>query len=85
MLAASLSACTAITCRMYADRKEWKLDGVDVQVELQTNDGVAQFSRVIHFLGELDEAQKERLTQIANNCPIHKILRGTIQITTEIL
>ncbi len=85
LLAASLAACTAITCRMYADRKEWELISAEVDVQLQTIDGVANFNRSIHYNGPLNEEQKDRLTQIANNCPIHKILSHTIKITTIII
>lgn len=82
LLAASLAACTAITCRMYADRKTWPLAAADVNVSLETINGVAMFHRTITFKGALDEEQKTRLTDIANKCPIHKLLSHTIQINT---
>lgn len=85
LLASSLAACTSITCRMYANRKSWPMEAAEVTVELQTINGVAHFSRTIKYIGGLDEDQKNRLTQIANNCPIHKILSHTIQINTTVI
>lgn len=85
LLASSLAACTVITCRMYADRKGWPMEAAEVNVELQTIEGVAHFSRSIKYIGPLDTAQISRLTQIANNCPIHKILSHTIQINTTVI
>jgi len=85
LLAASLAACTAITCRMYADRKTWPLEAADVNVSIETINGVATFHRTITFQGALDAEQKMRLTDIANKCPIHKLLNNSIEITTTVL
>lgn len=85
LLAASLAACTAITCRMYADRKTWPLEAAEVNVNLETINGVATFHRTIAFQGALDSEQKLRLTDIANKCPIHKLLSHNIEITTTVL
>jgi len=85
LLAASLAACTAITCRMYADRKTWPLEAADVNVSIETLNGVATFHRTISFQGALDTEQKIRLTDIANKCPIHKLLSHNIAITTTVL
>lgn len=86
LLCASLAACTAITVRMYAQRKEWSLEGLEVRVTMNPEgtgkeDGTV-LQRTLHFEGDLDQAQRDRLLQIANACPTHKILTGTVRIPT---
>ncbi|WP_035052956.1 OsmC family protein [Andreprevotia chitinilytica] len=85
-LLAALGTCTAITVKMYAERKGWPL--TDVQVALRYGDdhrdGDAKIERQVALTGELDGEQRERLLQIANACPIHKLLSGEIQITTAL-
>ncbi|MBW0176627.1 OsmC family protein [Sediminibacterium sp.] len=84
LLEASLASCTAITLRMYADRKQWNLDGVEVEVTLERVEGKTVFTRNITFKGNLDDEQKERLLQIAKLCPVSKTLSGSIEINTSI-
>jgi putative redox protein len=84
LLEASLASCTAITLRMYADRKQWNLDGVDVDVNLERVEGKTVFTRNITLKGNLDTEQKERLLQIAKLCPVSKTLSGSIEINTSI-
>ncbi|KRB03286.1 OsmC family protein [Lysobacter sp. Root690] len=87
LLLSSLGACTAITVRMYAARKQWPLN--DVQVELQFNpngkpEAGTELTRVISLHGDLSDEQRERLLQIANACPIHKVLTGEVRIATSL-
>lgn len=84
LLASSLAACTSITLRMYANRKEWDLQEADIEVGFETVDGTTRFNRTITLKGTLDEEQKQRLMDIANKCPIHKALNNAIQITTTL-
>lgn len=86
LLASSLAACTAITLRMYANRKGWELTDVKVVVSFETDSLEKKFKivRDIQLLGNLDEDQQARLLIIANKCPIHKILTNPIEITTAI-
>jgi putative redox protein len=80
LLLSSLGACTSVTLKMYAKRKDWPLDTVRVTLTLEnTADGTA-IDRKIVVGGALSEEQRERLLQIANACPVHKILTGTIVI-----
>ena len=84
LLAASLAACTSITLRMYADKKEWPLDRVEVDVEFERDEekNTSTIIRKIHLLGNLDAEKKERLMAIADKCPMHKTLSNQISITT---
>ena len=83
LLAAALGACTALTLNMYAQRKSFPLQKVDVRVEHMERDGAYVFHRHLTYHGDLTAEQKESLTGIANKCPVHKTLSGEIQIITE--
>ena len=84
LLASALGACTAMTVRMYAERKGWPLDRVTVRV-LHRRDGLKardRFAREVTLEGALDEAQRSRLMQIADRCPVHRTLEGGSDIFT---
>ncbi|UZT97288.1 OsmC family protein [Chryseobacterium fluminis] len=86
ILATSLASCTAATLRMYIDRKEWDVEKIDVEVELENFPltKLAVFKRNISFEGtNLDEEKMKRLRTIADACPIHKILTNEIEIQTK--
>jgi len=95
-LLAGLGACTAMTLRLYADRKEWPLDSVTVRLNHQkidaadcetceTKEGrLDHIERQIGLDGALDDQQKARLLQIANRCPVHRTLKSEIVIKTEL-
>ena len=84
-LGAALAACTSMTLKMYAGRKEMKLDNAIVTVDIERHDDVETFSREIQLEGNLNTEEKERLLEIAHKCPIHKALAGQIQIKTQLV
>ncbi|WP_370900321.1 OsmC family protein [Chryseobacterium gossypii] len=86
ILATSLASCTAATLRMYIERKEWDVEKINVEVELENFPLTrrAVFKRDISFEGfNLDDEQMKRLHTIADACPVHKILTNEIEILTK--
>ena len=86
LLASSLAACTCITLRMYADRKEWALHDVKVEVTFDKNleENKTNIIRTIQLFGDLDTEQKTTLLNIADKCPMHKLLSNPITIVTDL-
>ena len=86
LLAAALSACTNATLRMYANRKQWDVQEIHVEIDLDRDDATNKtiFTRKISLKGNLTEEQRERMLSIANLCPVHKILTNPIEVDTEL-
>ena len=97
LLAAALGACTGMTLRMYADRKEWPLDEVTVHLkhskihaadcEEDCEDGDAKLDhmdRIVELEGDLTDEQRERLLEIADRCPVHRTFEAGIRVETEL-
>jgi len=85
LLGAGLGACTAMTCRLYAERKGWPLDRVVVEVGhvAKTASEPDRFTRKIGFGAGLDDEQQARLMEIADRCPVHRTLTESAAISTE--
>ena len=87
LLLASLGSCTAITIRMYADRKEIPLESIKIHLTICKEEDMSASTRItrkIEFTGSLTSAQQSRMLEIADKCPIHKMLSNPIQIETSL-
>lgn len=80
----SLASCTAITLRMYANRKGWPLENIRVEVDFEKVENKTVFKREILLTGDLTDEHRARLLQIANACPVHKTLTNPIEINTSL-
>ena len=86
LLGAALGSCTVMTLRLYADRKTFPLQRVQVCVTHRRSSVEARdvFERVIGLEGPLDAAQRTRLLEIANRCPVHRSLARGSEIRTSL-
>jgi len=85
LLCASLCACTAITLRMYAERKQWPLVAAHVDVRYTREGKEGSLARILRFEGELDDAQRARLADIAERTPVTLTLKQGVPITTTVV
>jgi putative redox protein len=87
LLASSLAACTAITLRMYADRKKYPLEQIEVTVSVDWDkaNNKTVMNKTLHFTGNLLPEEIQRLRDIADKCPTHKALLNPIEIKTEVI
>jgi putative redox protein len=84
LVCAALGACTAITLRMYAERKRWPVREVHVDVRFRREGTEASIARVLSFEGELDDEQRTRLADIAVRAPVTLTLKQGVVITTTL-
>ena len=84
LLTSALAACTAITLRMYAQRKKWPLDAAHIDVHFTRDGDKAHIDRVLTLDGKLDDAQRARLADIAERTPVTLTLKGGIEIRTRL-
>lgn len=91
-----LSACTAMTIQMYAKRKKWEVENVEVHTTYKKEHAtdcenceeqsakIDTFYRAIKLTGDLDEKQTNKLLEIADKCPVHRSLSSEIKIITKL-
>ena len=86
MLAVSLASCVAITVEMYANRKGWEIGDVECEVDYEPaqRGSPTKFHLVLRLPKELPEEQRERLTQIAAKCPVHRTLEGEVMFDESV-
>jgi putative redox protein len=96
LLLAALGACTAMTLRLYAERKGWPLGEITVELRhdrVHANDSrgcattpcrIEQIERVVRLVGPLSDEQRHRLIAIAERCPVHRTLMAELRIVTRL-
>jgi len=87
LLESSLAACSTMTIRMYADRKQWDLEKVEIKVGFKRNMSTHQiiFKKEIRLFGNLDNEQRQRLLEMGSKCPIEKIITGNVSVESQLL
>ncbi len=84
LLLSALSACTAITLRMYAKRKGWPLEAADVSLHFYRVDGKEKIDRTVKLTGALEEAQIKRLLDVCERTPVTLTLKNGLEIVTTL-
>lgn len=94
LLISALGACASTTVQMYAERKQWPLEGVQVHLSYAKVPGkdrtevagttAEEIEMEISFYGDLSNDQRSRLFEIAGRCPVHRMLSSPVKIQTKL-
>ena len=84
LLLGSLGACTAITLRMYAKRKDWPLEAVDVDLRYLKTSDTPRIERFLTLKGALSDEQRARLADIAERTPVTLAIKDGVPVRTEL-
>jgi len=91
LLLAALGSCTSMTLKLFAQRRDWKLEAVKITLNEESIDDpgnpgrkMSKITRDIEVKGEFTKEQLDALRSIADKCPIHKLLTGAKQILTNL-
>jgi putative redox protein len=84
LLTSALAACTVITLRMYAERKQWLVTAVHADVTFVREGDKQRIDRVLAIEGKVDDEQKKRMADIAERTPVTLTLKGGLEIKTRL-
>jgi putative redox protein len=96
LLLGALGACTSMTLQLYARRKGWPLESVEVRLSHRRDHAqdceeceeqparIDVIDRRLTVHGDLDDSQRARLLEIAQKCPVHRTLMGTIKVNDQL-
>jgi putative redox protein len=84
LLTSALGACTVITLRMYAERKQWPVTSVQADIHFVREDKTERIDRTIRIEGAVDQEQKKRMAEIAERTPVTLTLKRSLEIRTTL-
>ncbi len=96
-LLAALGACTAMTMRMYANRKKWPVENISIELDHARDHGadcsecdeehkqIDVITRSISITGDLDDEQRNRIMEIADKCPVHRTMHNKLVVKTNVV
>jgi putative redox protein len=84
LLTSALGACTVITLRMYAERKQWPVTAVHADIHFARQDKIESIDRTLRIEGAVDDDQKKRMADIAERTPVTLTLKRSMEIRTKL-
>lgn len=84
LLVSALGACTSITLKMYAEKKGWPLEGLEVRLDYRGGEDPSRIDRLLVVAGPLDEAQRARLADVAERTPVTLAIKNGVSVRTTL-